>query len=343
MKSRPGFVLVAALWLLVALGAVGLDAALRSRTRRLAAANLLDETRARSAAVAGTEYARSRLTAAMLGRADELRSQAVDRARSARAQQQARSQSVRTLFRSSDPAEDPWRDPEGLIATEMSFGDARYTLRVRDTGAALNLNEADEDVLRQFFAQGLSVDYAHADRLAQAIGDWRDEDELARVGGGEREEYIDAGAPMLPPNRPFAELDELRYVLGMTPELYEAAMPHLTLTSSGDVNVNAASEPVLLALPGMTPGGAQQLLRLRESGIFPRSNAELRRMVPMLSGGGSGRNSVQGRFNEMTTFQTLEVEILSEGRVEGSPIRVFARVVVARSNTGAVVVWQRID
>ena len=342
MKSRSGFVLVAALWLLVALGAVGLDAALRSRTRRLASANLLDETRARAAAVAGTEYTRSRLTAAMLGRAEELRSQAVDQARTARAQQQARNRSVRTLFRSSDPAEDPWRDPEGLLTTAMAFGDAHYKLRVRDTGAALNLNEVDEEVVRQFFAQGLRVDYAQADRLAQAIEDWRDEDDLPRIGGGERDEYIDAGAPMLPPNRPFAELDELRYVLGMTPELYEAALPHLTLISSGDVNVNTAAEPVLLALPGMTPGGAQQLLRMRESGVFPRSNTELRRMVPMMSGG-SGRNSVESRFNEMTTFQTVEVEILSEGRVEGSPIRVFARVVVSRSNAGAVVLWQRID
>jgi Tfp pilus assembly protein PilX len=65
-RQRSGFILVAVLWLIVALGAVGLDASLRSRTRRLAAANVLDQTRARAAAMAGTEYARSRLTAAML-------------------------------------------------------------------------------------------------------------------------------------------------------------------------------------------------------------------------------------------------------------------------------------
>ena len=77
MKARrDGFVLIAALWLLVALGAVGLDVSLRSRSRRLAAANLVDETRARGAAFAGAEYARSRLTSAMLGRAEELRADA---------------------------------------------------------------------------------------------------------------------------------------------------------------------------------------------------------------------------------------------------------------------------
>ena len=77
LGGRDGFALVAALWLLVALGAVGLQTALASQARRQAAANLLDEVRARAAVVAGTEYARSRLTAAMLGQAEELRAEAV--------------------------------------------------------------------------------------------------------------------------------------------------------------------------------------------------------------------------------------------------------------------------
>ena len=359
---RDGFVLIAALWLLVALGAVGLDAALRSRTRRLAAANLLDETRARAAAVAGVEYARSRLTAAMLDRADELRSEAVDRARGARARSLAEQQSITNLFRRSDPREDPWRAPELLIAPEMAFGDARYTLRIRDTGAALNLNAVDETVLRQFFSQGLRVDYAHADRLAQAILDWRDDDEIPRLGGAEREEYLRAGAPVLPPNREFAELDELRYVMGMTPELFETASQYFTLIGSGAVNVNAAPEPVLNALPGMTPAAATQIIRLRESGQLPRSLQELRQMVPLPDVGSTvpqitistnpagGVRSVEvvrggaaSPLNRMTTYTTNEVEIQVDGRVEGSPIRVRATVVVARSNAGAVVVWRRID
>ena len=102
-RDRGGFVLVAALWLLVALAAVGLDASLRSRERTRAAANVLDETRARAAATAGTEYARSRLTAALLGEADELRSQAMERARSDRQRQRASRQSLNRMFRSADP------------------------------------------------------------------------------------------------------------------------------------------------------------------------------------------------------------------------------------------------
>lgn len=342
-RRRAGFVLVATLWLLVALAAVGLDASLRSRTRRLAAANRIDEVRAQAAALAGTEYARSRLTAAMLDRADELRAEALDRARTARARQRTQRQSVRSLFRSADPFEDPWRAPDELVPPEMSFGDARFTLRVRDTGAALNLNEADEDVLRNFFAQGMGLDYAAADELAQAILDWRDEDELPRINGGEREQYIEMNAPVLPPNRDFAELDELRHVLGMTPELYDAVLPYVTLTGSGNINVNAAPAPVLLALPGMTPAAVRQLLELRASGVFARNLNELRDIVPLAMARGEAGERDEERFNRITTFTTNEVEIVSDGRVDGSPVRVRATVVVARSNTGAVVVWRKLE
>ncbi len=225
LGNRNGFALVAALWLLVALGSVGLHAALASRARRQAAANLLDEVRARAAVVAGSEYARSRLTAAMLGRAEELRSEAMASARGSRQQRRAAQSSVRNLFRSANPLEDPWREPQDLMVSEMAFGDTRYALLLRDVGAALNLNDATEDMLRQFFALGLDVDFAEADQLAQAILDWRDEDDIPRINGGERGEYLDDEALVLPPNRDFVEIDELRHVRGMTPELYVMAAP----------------------------------------------------------------------------------------------------------------------
>jgi type II secretory pathway component PulK len=338
---RQGFILVAVLWLIIALGAVGLDASLRSKTRRLAAANVLDQTRARAAAMAGTEYARSRLTAAMLDRALELRNERLSDARTERAQRSATRASVNSLFRSSDPFDDPWREPEQLIAPEMAFLDARYSLRVRDTGASLNLNEADETMLRQFFAQGLKVDYTLADQLTQAILDWRDEDDIPRIGGGEREEYLKARMPVLPPNRDFAELEELRHVLGMTPELYDEARMYLTLVGSGDVNVNAAPEEVLLALPGMTPPAVTTLLRARAAGQTPRSAGELRALMP--AGTRATMEDERTRFNRVTTYRTNEVEIIADGRVDGSPMRVRARVVVARSNTGAVVVWKKVE
>jgi len=338
--DRRGFALVAALWLLVALGAVGLQTALASRARRQAAANLLDEVRARNAVVAGTEYARSRLTAAMLGQAEELRAEAMERARSLRDRRRAASASVGRLFRTADPMEDPWREPQELMVPEMTFGDARYAVLLRDVGAAMNLNEADEEMLRQFFAQGIGLDYADADEIAQAILDWRDEDEIPRINGGEREEYLDAGALVLPPNRDFVDVDELRHVRGITPEIYVAAAPHLTLIGDGQINLNSAPEPVLLAVPGLDRGSVTQLLRLRESGVLPRSDDEL--AVLLSSGVGEAIQSQGRRFSSRTTYTTDQVEILAQGWVEGGVVQVTSRVVVSRGTTEARVIWREV-
>jgi general secretion pathway protein K len=337
-SARDGFVLIAVLWLLVALGAVGLHVGLEMRTERLAAANLLDESRAREAAFAGAEYARSRLTAALLDRADELRAQAArsNQRSNQRQQQRSRTQSVQQLFRSAGAGEDPWREPEALVVTSMEFGDARFTLRLRDAQAAVNLNAANEEMLVNFFSQGLEVDFAQAQRIAQAIVDWRDPDDLPLLNGGERDEYLAAGAPVLPTNRGFGELDELRHVLGMTTEIFEAAIPYLTLRGSGRINVNAAPVPVLLALPGMTPAAALEIVRLRDAGTFPTSTNQLLQLIP--PGAGRTLQAARQQLNQRTIYRTDEVEIISDGHVEGSAVEARVRVIVVRSEQGALVV-----
>ena len=62
MRNERGFALVAALWLLVALSSVAIHLSLRARDRRLAAANVAEETQARAAALSGLAHARALLT-----------------------------------------------------------------------------------------------------------------------------------------------------------------------------------------------------------------------------------------------------------------------------------------
>jgi len=225
------------------------------------------------------------------------------------------------------------------MAPEMAFGDARYALRLRDVGSALNLNEASEEMLRLFFGQGLGVDYAEADALAQAIQDWRDEDDLPRINGGERDQYLEAEALVLPPNRDFVDIDELRNVRGMTPDLYVLAAPHLTLIGDGQINLNSAPEPVLLAVPGMDPAGATSILQLRDSGYLPRSDQELRSLLPSMA----QTIANMGRaFTGRTTYTTDQVEILAQGWVDGGVVQVTSRVVVSRGDNEATVVWREV-
>jgi len=332
---EEGFILIAVLWLLVALGALGIHAGLKMRSERLAVANVLDDVHARQWAVAGAEYARSHLTAALFERGDELR------AESARAGLQSGSTGqpgTESIFQSVTTAVDPWRNPHELVVAERRFGYSTFSLQLRDAQSMLNLNTADAEMLTGFFAQGLGLDFALADRLAQAISDWRDEDDIPRVGGAEREDYLEAELPLLPANRTFTNLEELQYVLGMTADIYAAARPYLTLQNSGRINVNAAPEAVLLALPGLTRAAVQEILRFRETGFYPTS---IRELIGILPGDmGAFLQAVGRRFSQRATWQTSEVEIISEGGLEGSPVTARVRYVVVRSNNGARVAIQ---
>jgi type II secretory pathway component PulK len=277
----------------------------------------------------------------MLGRVDELRAQAAEAANTQAARNRVNRMDMQSLFRQSDPATDPWREPAELVPPTYTLGDLPITLELRDTGAGLNPNQADENMLRQFLAEGLRIDFNQADKLAQAILDFRDQDDIPRVNGGEREEYIEEGLPVLPANRDFAEVAELRHVLGMTTELFDEIRPYLTMVSSGRININAAPEPVLLALPGFTPAGATAVLRARQSGTLARNVTELRALLP--SSAQAELTRYQQQFTRRVAYTTDEVEINAEVDLPGSPISARARVVVARGASGAVVVWRKVD
>lgn len=332
---RDGFVLIAALWFIVALSAVGLDTALRSQSQRLAAANQLDATRAREAAIAGSEYARSRLTAALLERREQLLAETQRQNSSFNAQQ------LRNAYMAAVGQDDPWFEPSRYLPMSLMLGEAEFVLDARDTGLTLNINSATEEMLMGFFATGLRLDYAWAERLTASIMDWRDQDDLPRINGAERDEYLRAGAAVLPGNRPFNDVDEVRHVMHMTPELFQAIRPLLTTVGSGRINVNAAPEPVLAAVPTFTPTVVQQVLRLRDSGVLVRNATDLRNLL------GAGYSAPTGtaatEFNRRVTFSTNEVEIIAHGRVTGSAVSATVRSIVGRSDQGALLLWRRIE
>jgi type II secretory pathway component PulK len=328
---------MAVLWLIVALGAVGLDAALRSQAQRLAAVNQLDAARAREAALAGSEYARSRLTAALLDRREQLEA---DVRRQAAGRNLTAAQ-MRSAMLAQITADDPWYEPSRYLMPALAVGEAEFTVDARDTGVLLNINQASEEMLRNFFAAGLRLDYAWAERLAASILDWRDEDDLPRINGGERDEYIDAGAAVLPANRPFNDADEVRHVLGMTPELFESIRPFITTTGSGRINVNAAPEPVLSAVPTFTPPVVSTILRLRDAGLPIRNTTDLRTALGGAYSPPTGP-ALQD-FTRRVTFATNEVEIIAHGRVTGSPVTSTVRSVVGRSETAALLLWRRME
>jgi type II secretory pathway component PulK len=118
-----------------------------------------------------------------------------------------------------------------------------------DEERKINLNSVKAPlVLTRLFqyAAGLKKDKAHD--IAVSIFDWMDEDDIPFEGGAEANYYKQLKPSYAPKNKPFDVLEELLLVKGVTPEIYQKVLPFLTLTSTGQVNLNTASKTVLKAM-----------------------------------------------------------------------------------------------
>jgi general secretion pathway protein K len=130
---------------------------------------------------------------------------------------------------------------------------ATIAANVADESGKIDLNTASDALLRNLF-QSVGADADTATRLVDAIGDWKDADDLKRPQGAEAADYKAAGLSYTPANAPFETVAELQRVLGMTPALYAAVADSLTVFSrQPGVNPAYATRAVLLALPNATP------------------------------------------------------------------------------------------
>jgi general secretion pathway protein K len=148
---------------------------------------------------------------------------------------------------------------------QVFFDQASVELMVTDERGKLNINQADEETLVQLFtANGLDEDNAAA--LADAVLDWRDEDNVVRPRGAEDDAYLSAGYQVGPANRPFIMVEELLQVLGVSWDLYQKLEPGLTVWSD-EALPDPAFAPVeaLLALPDMTEEDAMNFVQERQS------------------------------------------------------------------------------
>ena len=301
-SPRRGVALFTALWLVVAIGVVGLQFSLEARERRLAAANTVEFAQSRAAANAGVEHAQARLE--RLGKQLTLLG------------------TINQSLRSADP----WLDADTLVQIIDTVGGARYEVRVRDVGSALNLNRATADQLRLLMTK-LGFDYGLADELSQCIMDWRDEDAMHRSRGAEREQYVAEKRLLLPRDGPFQDLSELQHVMHMTPEIYDSIAPFLMIDGNAPVNVNSAPPAVLATLPGLGDAGIAAIMRLRGAGRRITSLNELQ--------------SITGRPGPaLTTRQaavtTTNVLVTSTGWNAGQRTPVRIEAVIARITNSPV-------
>lgn len=93
------------------------------------------------------------------------------------------------------------------------------------------------------------LDEQLAKDITSAVTDWIDADDLSANSGAENSDYSDLELPMRPGNKPLNSVSELRWVKGITAEIYTALEPYVVVLPAGTaLNVNTAEAPVLRAL-----------------------------------------------------------------------------------------------
>ncbi len=138
-----------------------------------------------------------------------------------------------------------------------------------DTRGLIDLNGAKKKLLTAFFMQ-LGLNAPDAESMADTIADWRDKNDKERPRGAEARAYQNAGLPG-PGNRRFIDVSELRGVLGMTAELYQAAAPFLTAgPGNSEPDPLSAPEPVLALLP-LSAAERDEILDRRRNASTPLS------------------------------------------------------------------------
>lgn len=170
----------------------------------------------------------------------------------------------RGIFELLKPPQLPNRWNTDGVAQPWSHAGTAVDVSMTDESGKIDINTASDALMRGLFlSQGMKEDEAAA--LTDAIADWRDADSLKRLRGAEEAEYVAAGYTYKPANAAFQSNEELRLVLGMTPELFEKVAPLITIYSrQPGVNAGIAARGVLRALPGATDALVDQYIAQRD-------------------------------------------------------------------------------
>lgn len=142
-----------------------------------------------------------------------------------------------------------------LVSKEKRYG-------VIDEESKINVNTAEKAVLIRLMSGVLSLDDNSAERIAEAIYDWRQLGDSEIKGFLSDDYYSNLQFPYPKKSLPFELIDELLLVKGIDRPKYEVLRHFLTVYGNGQVNINTAPKEVILAL-GLDEPVADKLLALR--------------------------------------------------------------------------------
>lgn len=178
------------------------------------------------------------------------------------------------LFRLLDVPE-PGTEPEWFGAGEFSLGRIYETVlpagkieyyALNESGK-INLNATSSGLMEMFLRyQGLETEEIAV--VLDALQDWRDNDNLARLNGAEQEYYENLEPPYIPRNGNFEDPSEF-FLLRGTEILRGRFDPDevFTVYNPGNrLNFDSLSLPVVEFLVEGDPAGVEQYRQLKEAG-----------------------------------------------------------------------------
>ena len=255
LRNERGVILIVVIWAMMVLMVVAIELGRTARVEGLSTDVYQQEIKTYYLAIAGLNRALYQL----------IRTSQQGRTRDTRDDDRLGS---RDRLSEDEPEECPdvWLLGDGQWRNE-SYGEGGYQVRVSDESGKININQADEIILRQTFTN-LDFDPDFGDALADAILDWRDPDPLERLNGVESDYYLAQDISYPAKDGPLDTIDELLLIRAVTQDLFyntlnEVFTVYGNARSGNMANIQTANALVLRAIQGVDAETAEETIRQR--------------------------------------------------------------------------------
>jgi general secretion pathway protein K len=272
--DERGFALVIVMWLFTVLFVLGTEFAQSMRQDATATKNFADETQSYYLATAAANLTFYR---ALLDRDRGGQGQTVGQAGQAgnvgqtgKAGQQATKPPMQGLNQEN---EGPLVDRDGQWHQIELWG-APVMVRVTDEGGKIPINFGEGEYDAKLYPLlikvlgNMNVPSDTASAIADAIIDWEDDDDEHRVNGAESDYYQGLPTAYVAKNKRLDSLEELLFVKGVTPELYNGGTDDHPIglrdvfsifNTTGQVNLRFATPEVKRVLFGLDDDELKQI------------------------------------------------------------------------------------
>jgi general secretion pathway protein K len=212
-------------------------------------------------------------------------------------------------------------DEGGWLAGELVDLQGRFNLNYLAQAAsgeegAPGYTPAQAQFIRLLQALGEpAIGEQEAIRITRSIGDWLDADSVPAPDGAEDDYYYSRAPAYRTANRAMASVSELRAVAGITPQLYAALQPWVSVwpRTPAPLNIHTAPAMVLRSinadddLSPLSEADGQALVEQRQATAFASVDDFLDN--PVFAGKGDQMSEVKTLLGETSSYFLLDAKV----------------------------------